>query len=340
MIWGLTLLVIYPQAQQLWLLAPAVVLAWAGVVTGTYPLEKQIFPPFSFAHWFRYVCAMRVLRFGTLVLLIAAAVLMPEQFGWASALLACSVLGFQVAMHFGLWLWMAARLGILTPAKHTERITAIVSQTAERMKVPYRSIWILQAPVGYAAALPATRDLIFSAGLLESHLEEEMAAICAHELAHLTETRNTVLVRVVGSLSLLPLIFVRPVVNAFGFLGIWMLLLPWALLSVHLRHLGRRMDVRADAIAEKCEVVRGVYARALERLYRDNQMPAVMPGNRYLHPHLYDRLVSAGVTPDYPRPDAPASLNWSTGLMLLLLVILLIVLLANQQSGPPSWFGS
>jgi len=31
-----------------------------------------------------------------------------------------------------------------------------------------------------------------------------------------------------------------------------------------------------------------------------------MPGKRQLHPHLYDRLVSAGVQPAYPRPPPPS----------------------------------
>src|SRR5215469_701667 len=90
-VWGLTLLLTFPQAQQPGLLASAVVLGWVGVVTGTYPLDKEIFPQFRFAQWFRYVCTMRVLRFGTPVLLVAAAVVMPEQFGWTSILLGCAV---------------------------------------------------------------------------------------------------------------------------------------------------------------------------------------------------------------------------------------------------------
>jgi len=48
----------------------------------------------------------------------------------------------------------------------------------------------------------------------------------------------------------------------------------------------------------------GVYARALARLYEANFAPAVMP-RKHSHPHLYDRLVSAGVQPDYPRPEPP-----------------------------------
>ena len=35
-----------------------------------------------------------------------------------------------------------------------------------------------------------------------------------------------------------------------------------------------------------------------------------MAKNRASHPHLYDRLLAAGVTPDFPRPAAAASMAW------------------------------
>ena len=35
------------------------------------------------------------------------------------------------------------------------------------------------------------------------------------------------------------------------------------------------------------------------KLYQANEMLAVMPKKRMPHPHLYDRMVVAGVTPDF-----------------------------------------
>jgi hypothetical protein len=40
------------------------------------------------------------------------------------------------------------------------------------------------------------------------------------------------------------------------------------------------------------------------KLHESNLVPAVMPGKQ-THPHLYDRLLAAGVQPDFPRPPAP-----------------------------------
>ena len=83
-------------------------------------------------------------------------------------------------------------------------------------------------------------------------------------------------------------------------------------------------------MAKAAERDTGTYARALARLYEDNLAPAVMP-KETTHPHLYDRLVAAGVTPDFPRPAAAASTTWYghilAGAMGLLAVVLVIRLI-------------
>jgi hypothetical protein len=41
-------------------------------------------------------------------------------------------------------------------------------------------------------------------------------------------------------------------------------------------------------------------------MYEGNLVPAVLRGRRLTHPHLYDRLVAAGLAPAYPRPAPPS----------------------------------
>lgn len=72
--------------------------------------------------------------------------------------------------------------------------------------------------------------------------------------------------------------------------------------TIFIERLGHAMEIRADKIARTYEGEPGVYARALARIYEDNLVPAVTE-RLQTHPHLYDRLVSAGVTPDHPRPE-------------------------------------
>lgn len=228
-----------------------VISAWIGAILGTYPFDKKIYPQFSFKLWLRSAYGGWFMRFGVWGVLVAGGVLMPEIFGWPMVILGVGVIAIQAALHFGLWIWMLKATGLLVRAKGQDPVSDIVRRTSERMQVPYRDIWILRSPLGYAAALPTTRDLIFSEGLLMSHPDDETAAICAHELAHLSEPRRLVLARVLCAMSLCPLIFIRPLVHAIDFGGIGILIAPFAIATVYVRRLGRQMEVRADAMANQ-----------------------------------------------------------------------------------------
>jgi hypothetical protein len=74
--------------------------------------------------------------------------------------------------------------------------------------------------------------------------------------------------------------------------------------------ISRKLETRADDMATANEGDAGTYARALTRLYADNLLPAVTAKERATHPHLYDRLLAAGVTPDFPRPAPAVSMAW------------------------------
>jgi len=76
------------------------------------------------------------------------------------------------------------------------------------------------------------------------------------------------------------------------------------------RKLSRKLESRADQMAKSNEGDAGTYARALTRLYEDGLLPAVSPKNQTTHPHLYDRILAAGVTPDFPRPASAVSMAW------------------------------
>src|SRR6266536_4390383 len=108
----------------------------------------------------------------------------------------------------------------------------------------------------------------------------------------------------------LPWIFLKPMLNAFGMLGFLLLLIPTIAAPFLYRRFSHKMEIRADRIAQSNEPDTGTYARALLRLYEDNLVPAVDAKDRATHPHLYDRLLAAGATPDFPRPAPAASMTW------------------------------
>jgi hypothetical protein len=109
-------------------------------------------------------------------------------------------------------------------------------------------------------------------------------------------------------------------------------MLPGLIRMAFFKRLGRRLEVRADSTASQHQEEAGVYAQALERLYEMNHMPAVMPNNKTVHPHLYDRLLAAGMTPAYPRPAKPETLSWHGAIMRFVFWVLLFVALGKSVS--------
>jgi hypothetical protein len=80
-----------------------------------------------------------------------------------------------------------------------------------------------------------------------------------------------------------------------------------------------RMEIRADVFGSWLHEDKSIYARALAKLYRANETPAVMSRKRLVHPHRYGRLRVAGITPDFPRPDLPA--RWGSMVAGLIIVM-------------------
>jgi Zn-dependent protease with chaperone function len=188
------------------------------------------------------------------------------------------------------------------------RLQGIVTAAAEGMNLQVPKTFLLDVPMANAMALPVTRELIFTSRLMEISSDDEVSSICTHELAHLTESKRVVFLRVIGSLVWFPILFIRPLLHAYGPAGLLVLLVSLAARALF-RMLSRRMERRADNMATEQQGDSGVYARALEKLYRDNQIPAVNASRHKTHPHLYDRLLAAGIQPDFERPKPPATLS-------------------------------
>jgi Zn-dependent protease with chaperone function len=156
-----------------------------------------------------------------------------------------------------------------------------------------------------ALAYPGTRIVAFTTVAVEALTPEQLTAIAAHELEHLQESRSARAVRAAWSMAFaLPVLFfpVLPHAPAHAFLLGFVL---FFLAAFAYRYVSRRLEQRADHAATHHGQDGTHYALALERLYELNLMPAVTR-TRQAHPHLYDRLIAAGVTPGFPRPRPPA----------------------------------
>ena len=134
--------------------------------------------------------------------------------------------------------------------------------------------------------------------------DEELETIIAHELGHLRESLATRWKRmssllVIGIVGLLP-----PIYATFGITGYLISIVAAVLFSRLRRRHSRALERVADVAGHTAQRDDQTYARALEKLHIASLIPAVLHKHA-THPSLYDRMIAAGVTPDYPRPKPP-----------------------------------
>lgn len=295
-----------------------------GALLAGFFFSREVFPFLQFELWLRLVIVGLILFFLSWILLLFSILSMPRNFGLTTWLIAGGIFFILLALYFGLGLILLRWLGVLKPA--SEALQNLVAEVSEKMGVPVRATWVLSTYVGNAAAFPQTRQLIFTDKLLATLSDEETKGICAHELGHLSEPRKVIVARVLTFFSFYPLIFTRPFnslsrSDGYAFLGLLLFCIClWRAGIV----VARRMEKRADKMAmENQDAV--IYARALSRLYEIGQMPAVMPRrSTKVHPDLYDRMIAAGVTPDFAKPLPPSRQSWTSRLVWVCTVLIFL----------------
>lgn len=227
--------------------------------------------------------------------------------GWS--LLGGAVFEGKGLESYGLALFVLAAPFVVLPtlfrwlrlAVPDEELARRLQPLFERAGVTPRRVERLELSTANAFAFPLGQRVAVTRGLLECLEPAEVEAIVAHELGHLREGPRAML-RFVPLMGIALWSFFQPLVED-PLLSIAVLFAGLALLIVSVRRLSRKLEGHADDVA--ADLVDGaVYARALEKLYEHNMIPAVL-GKRATHPSLYDRMLAAGVTPDFPRPAPP-----------------------------------
>jgi Zn-dependent protease with chaperone function len=296
---------LFPEVPVLVVLIAAVM----GGILSSWPLDRAIFPGFPFSRWLRGATLVSVDRVGWLVLVLFFALAMPvgwsgQQLIWAGAFLILAG-----ALTAGVNYKLMRLLRVLRPAG--EHISRLVGECSAETGIPVKAVLEFRSPAGYAAALVVQRALLFSTTTVDEHSDEELRAICRHELAHLSEGPAIMLLRVSQlPLTLLPFVFTASFLAWNGAAGIVIPFLIWFLMNRLYARIFIGLEKRADRAAVQ-NVESPAYASALERLHRRNLMPAVLAAKaQRTHPDLYDRMLAAGVTPDYPRPAAPKESHW------------------------------
>ena len=285
---------------------PQLLMRWAAAAVGacgaSWYLARQLRPEIHFHNWLHGVFFTCFLRFGIWIVFVFASTTMPKDFNLRTWITLGGMALLQVVWPT-LALLLLRLLGTLKPP--SARLREIVAGCERNNRPLVKNLWQARGIAANAYALPLSGTLVFYDRLLEVLNDDEVAAICHHELEHLAESNWIILGRYLGAFAILPVLLVLPISHRWEFLGvigILMLMIVWAQLAKKLIY---QMEIRADATASNQQAEQGVYARTLETLYRESQLPAVTPGKHSTHPHLYDRMLAAGITPEYPRPRAP-----------------------------------
>ncbi|MFO1031330.1 MAG: M48 family metalloprotease [Planctomycetota bacterium] len=215
-------------------------------------------------------------------------------------------------------------LGLVTPAD--ARLRSLVAAVAQRTSHAVRAAWILHTREANAYALPRSNELFVTSGALAGLTDAELTAILLHKVGHLRESRRDQRRRLVVVAPWLVLAAWQPLAEAFDWRVPAALLAAALVLVAKITRLLRQLEVAADDHAKDHlhATEAGDHARALEHLYRLNLYPAAQHDKHRTHPDLYDRMLAAGVTPDFPRPEPPqpsrARTIVSTTLTLLVLL--------------------
>ena len=269
-----------------------ILMASAGAFLGSFPISRAIEPTTSWSQW---PVAFQFWRH-PVVVLWALGMAMPGELNavaWGMALL---------------WLaWVAAtnlapiRLGfgrsntLPTPPDLEVRARRIAGE----FNAPFRGIYLSRTAAHNAFAMPVSSEVVVAESLVRELDEAELDAILRHEMDHLREPAWMTLGRIVSANAHGVLLLAKPVMGTFGHAGMGALMLAWLLLSMGFGRLARKFEAKADAHGADADPM--AFASALLKMHRKALIPAVLerPGT---HPHLYDRLIACGFTPDFPRP--------------------------------------
>ena len=280
---------------------------WLGWAVVRWRLERRLLPgPLSFRRWLAGWACMAMVYVPHVALAALVFWLAPSP-PTATSVVATAALSAGVAFGNG-GLHLARALGLAHPA--SARLQAIAARTEQLVGVRPHARYELAIPYANAFMFPADGAIGVTDGALAALTDEELAGLYAHELGHLKDRRG--LVAILLPAVLLPVLALSASISTASVVASVLVYLTVVALVQRRR---RRLEQRADVVAHDHDAGDGAYARTLERLAEVNAMPVVTRRAR-THPHVYDRMVAAGVTPSYPRPASP---SWARALVAALI---------------------
>ena len=289
------------------------------------PLKSRLMGrPYGIVQRLRVTVALRVLLGGFPLLELAlVGFIMPQQFDSWACFLVVAITIYSLIWVLGGHFIASRWIGVLRPA--SDRARAITARAAQRVGVSPSAVYEISIDHANALAFPQQRAVAYTSKLLEILDDEQVEAICTHELGHLADPRYTRLkwMYVVFAVLVLPLVVLKPLFWQFGMTWVVYALIGYLFVFVLVGRIMRRIRQRgeehADRVGTEHESESGLYAAALECVYRENLSPLAHLSS-HGHPQLYDRLVASGIEPDYERPKPHSQLRVVIPLVVVLLL--------------------
>jgi hypothetical protein len=292
------------------------VLNWFAGVTGAFlgtrPLDRWRGKVPQARRGVLTVLAQGLVGIAGWLVLVGGVVLMPPQWaptvGWI--FLGALVLHISLACGGGIWLSKAFGWMRMADSATCEIVKRLANARAQRPP----ELLQVDSPDANAVAVAGGRYVLL-VGLMTSLLSlSELETILSHELAHTREGWVFVAGRILGSMSMLPWMLIRPLAADIGIIAPMVLALGTLGLLRFNRWLSLRFEHRADSSAIEAPESSAIYAGALLILHEFNLTPATLEKRTSTHPDLYDRMIAAGIGPEFPRPSPAARIGW-TGLV-------------------------
>jgi Zn-dependent protease with chaperone function len=250
-----------------------------------------------------------------ILIALLLACLLPEHPSPWVLVVSLSATVYAAVFPLGLGLRWAQRRGVVRSASLLQR---------DVLPGPGR-IHVLDVREANAIAFPIQGEIGVTQPALEIFDREELAAVMRHELGHLREPKMQAYLRLLPVWFLLALGWWRPISTAWGTPAVLAVYASFLIVSAICRRIAREAEVHADHHASGGDSP--AYARALEKLGKWN-LSGVVATKRSTHPGLHERMVAAGVTPDWAPPERKYS-HWPKYAIFVVVLAFLILFHAN-----------
>jgi hypothetical protein len=235
--------------------------------------------------------------------MLFALVLLPPTVPTIATVLFLGAIGVGFAT-WGGGVLVARMLGLARPA--LPRATNAANWAGERVGVRSAAVYELVWMRVTVDSFVFSRFLIVSSAAAELLTDEELFALSVREMTFFQQPWLTGGLKVFYSSLIYFMLACVAIGTRVGGNAMLYGCIVGFVCSYLTRPFTRRLQLKADQLAARSVIDPASALKALERQYELNLKNVVAVTGGHREPHLYDRMVAAGIVPAYPRPLPPS----------------------------------